>query len=165
MIEITVGSECTEGAYRGGAGGTTYLNRNSPCMYDGTINKVCLYVAQIVYGNKIKFKIFEHITDLNYKLISETIFFTVVEGYNEFNVNLHIKAGNYIGYFCPDGNFPRLSVHSLGSGRLYWPADAQEIVAFMVENENQAIAIGGSGESGVCPNPVASFTHSGESCI
>lgn len=77
----------------------TVIDANNPASMDGILTEWVVFVPNVLINNSTgAMRIFRRVGN-NFSFISETNFETLVVGQNQFECNLSVKAGDYIGWY------------------------------------------------------------------
>lgn len=164
----------------------------NPCNDFGHITQICMYVHEFQPGEytsaMIEFKVLEPVGGNDFKLQHSVTALEVIEGMNVFNApadfdSFTVEIGWMVGaYFATV--LPKVAANTCairgneeeeGNSTLYRVDGNHNIInsietyipgrGYKVDGIPQAMSLRMEGSQVLCPNPVASFTHSGGPCI
>jgi len=76
----------------------TYIDINNPANVDGLLTEWIVYIASNTTPAKGRMKIFRKEGD-EFRFINQTKLEDIKQGYNEFDCQIEVKAGDYIGWY------------------------------------------------------------------
>ena len=112
-IVIDIGSPAI---YRGGVSGgsKTYVEQNNPANESGIINSIEIYVYPTAVLENCKVATFYE-TDTNVLTARDSYSLgTVTDGYHQYDVELNVNSGDYLGVYADNNNLCLLTSGGVG---------------------------------------------------
>jgi hypothetical protein len=116
-VDIDIGCPAIDRATAGNPG-YTYINVNNPANESGKITSVEIWANVAMTGCEVA--IFYNVEATNFSTRATAVIGNVAVGYNQFNVNLDVEVGDYIGIYYSAG---KLDVDTTGDGFWYKSGD------------------------------------------